>query len=74
MGMMAYLGSYEGLFQAKNVQIGSRNEPIAKFSGWKAWLLWRSAYFTKLGSWRLRLQVPIDWLKAMVVGRDVSRF
>ncbi|EQC30560.1 hypothetical protein SDRG_11619 [Saprolegnia diclina VS20] len=74
LGLMAYLGSYEGLFQAKDVTIGDRTGPIAKFGGWKAWFVWRSAYLTKLGSWRLRMQVPLDWLKAMVVGRDVSRF
>ncbi|OQR89650.1 NADH-ubiquinone oxidoreductase, partial [Thraustotheca clavata] len=73
-GMMAYLGSYEGLFQAKDVTIGDKRRPITKFGGWKAWFVWRSAYLTKLGSWRLRMQVPLDWLKAMVVGRDVSRF
>ncbi|ETV86308.1 hypothetical protein, variant 2 [Aphanomyces astaci] len=74
MGMMAYLGSYEGLFQAKEVTINKQHQPLATFDGWKAWLVWRSAYLTKLGSWRLRLQVPLDWFKAMVVGRDVSRF
>lgn len=71
-GMMAYLGSFEGLFELKN----PRNDKSAwaKLHGWKAWFLWRSAYLTKLGSWRLRLQVPLDWLKALVVGRDISRF
>ncbi|CAK4111107.1 unnamed protein product [Aphanomyces euteiches] len=73
-GLMAYIGSYEGLFQAKDVHIGNKSTPLAKFGGWQAWFVWRSAYLTKLGSWRLRLQVPIDWIKAMVVGRDVSRF
>ncbi|CCI41563.1 unnamed protein product [Albugo candida] len=71
-GMMAYLGSYEGLFELK-----SRKHPdgvLARASGWKAWFIWRSAYLTQLGSWRLRMQVPLDWLKAMIVGRDVSRF
>ncbi|RLO02889.1 hypothetical protein DYB28_013570, partial [Aphanomyces astaci] len=72
MGMMAYLGSYEGLFQAKDVTINKQHQPLATFDGWKAWLVWRSAYLTKLGSWRLRLQVPLDWFKAMVVGRDVG--
>ncbi|KAF1336683.1 Nadh-ubiquinone oxidoreductase, partial [Globisporangium splendens] len=70
-GMLAYLGSYEGLFELKKP-----NEPgdRLQLAGWQAWLLWRSAYLTKLGSWRLRMQVPLDWLKALVVGRDVSRF
>ncbi|CAI5742201.1 unnamed protein product [Hyaloperonospora brassicae] len=68
-GMMAYLGSYEGLFEAH-----PRDDDTITLSGWKAWFLWRSAYMTKLGSWRLRLQVPLDWIKAFVVGRDVSKF
>lgn len=68
-GMMAYLGSYEGLFEAR-----ARDDDKITLSGWKAWFLWRSAYLTKLGSWRLRLQVPLDWLKAMLVGRDISKF
>lgn len=69
-GMMAYVGSYEGLFEAKKPSDGDHMH----LAGWKAWFLWRSAYLTKLGSWRLRMQVPLDWLKALVVGRDVSRF
>ncbi|KAG6965421.1 hypothetical protein JG688_00007209 [Phytophthora aleatoria] len=68
-GMMAYLGSYQGLFEARPHEDGK-----ITLTGWQAWFLWRSAYLTKLGSWRLRLQVPLDWLKAFVVGRDVSRF
>ncbi|KAG7385543.1 Internal alternative NAD(P)H-ubiquinone oxidoreductase A1, mitochondrial [Phytophthora pseudosyringae] len=68
-GMMAYIGSYQGLFEARP---GEDNK--ITLSGWQAWFLWRSAYLTKLGSWRLRMQVPLDWLKAILVGRDVSRF
>lgn len=68
-GLLAYLGSYEGLFDS---QLSTEGQ--GTLSGWKAWFLWRSAYLTKLGSWRLRLQVPIDWFKTIVVGRDVSRF
>ncbi|CAI5706616.1 unnamed protein product [Peronospora effusa] len=68
-GMMAYLGSYEGLFEAR-----PRVDGRITLTGWKAWFLWRSAYLTMLGSWRLRLQVPLDWLKAILVGRDVSKF
>ncbi|DBA01620.1 TPA: hypothetical protein N0F65_011376 [Lagenidium giganteum] len=71
-GMMAYLGSYEALAEFKRPK--DDTSPLARLSGWKAWFIWRSAYLTKLGSWRLRMQVPLDWLKAMVVGRDVSRF
>lgn len=63
-GLMAYIGSYQGLLQTDHTRI----------AGWKSWFAWRSAYLTELGSWRLRMQVPIDWLKTLLVGRDVSRF
>ena len=42
--------------------------------GFHSWVLWRSAYTTRLGSWRLRMQVPIDWMKTYFFGRDTSRF
>ncbi|EDQ91750.1 uncharacterized protein MONBRDRAFT_22868 [Monosiga brevicollis MX1] len=57
-GMLAYLGSYGGV----------------KLSGFKAWLVWRGGYLTKLGTWRSRLQVPFDWAKTMFFGRDPARF
>ena len=44
------------------------------FTGFNSWLLWRSAYLTRLGSWRLRMQVPMDWTKTLLFGRDTSRF
>ena len=64
MGMLAYIGRYEGLSDL----------PHTKLQGFPSWLLWRSAYLTRLGSWRLRMQVPIDWLKTLLYGRDTSRF
>ncbi|MDR3739095.1 MAG: hypothetical protein P4L40_08740 [Terracidiphilus sp.] len=42
--------------------------------GMVSWLVWRSAYLTKLGSWRNRLQVPVDWLRTLLFGRDISNF
>ena len=47
---------------------------LKTYLGITSWILWRSAYATKLGSWRLRMQVPIDWMKAFFFGRDTSRF
>jgi NADH:ubiquinone reductase (non-electrogenic) len=43
-------------------------------AGFAAFLIWRGGYLTKLGSWRNRLQVPFDWLKTLLFGRDVSQF
>ncbi|KAL8619151.1 hypothetical protein ACOMHN_019423 [Nucella lapillus] len=64
MGMLAYIGRYEAL----------TDTPRARLHGFHSWLLWRSAYLTRLGSWRLRMQVPVDWSKTLLFGRDVSRF
>merc|ERR1712226_1699416 len=62
-GMLAYIGGYEGL----------TDMPKVKLSGWVSWFVWRSAYLTRLGSWRLRMQVPLDWTKPFIYGRDTSR-
>lgn len=64
LGMLAYIGDYEGITDL----------PDFKIHGVTSWFLWRSAYLTRLGSWRLRMQVPIDWLKTILFGRDTSRF
>lgn len=64
MGMLAYVGDYQALAEFEKT----------KFHGFMTWLLWRSAYLTMLGSFRLRLQVPYDWLRTFVFGRDTSKF
>ncbi|XP_014664951.1 PREDICTED: internal alternative NAD(P)H-ubiquinone oxidoreductase A1, mitochondrial-like isoform X1 [Priapulus caudatus] len=64
MGMLTYIGGYRAL----------TDTPEAKLKGVMSWVLWRSAYLTRLGSWKLRLQVPMDWIKALFYGRDTSRF
>ncbi|XP_031558797.1 probable NADH dehydrogenase [Actinia tenebrosa] len=64
LGMLAYLGGYQGL----------ADFPTNKLQGFKSWLLWRSVYLTKLGSWRARFQVPFDWTRTFIFGRDVSQF
>uniref|UniRef100_A0A1I8HLR4 Pyr_redox_2 domain-containing protein n=1 Tax=Macrostomum lignano TaxID=282301 RepID=A0A1I8HLR4_9PLAT len=63
-GMLAYIGEFKAL----------TDTPGVKLHGFTSWLLWRSAYLTRLGSWRLRLQVPVDWTKALLFGRDTSMF
>jgi len=77
-GLLAYIGDYEGLAEFPEIDVGDRETgfkiPSAKAGGWKAWVVWRSAYLTKLGSWRLRVQTPLDWTKTWFFGRDISRF
>jgi hypothetical protein len=38
------------------------------------YLAWKLVYFSLLGDWRSRIQVPIDWLKTALLGRDISTF
>ncbi len=41
-------------------------------TGFKSWVAWRSAYLTRLGNFRNRLYVMVDWTTALLFGRDVS--
>lgn len=52
MGIMAYLGSWKGLFQT-----GGGGE----ISGRMAWLIWRGAYSTMSLSWRNKILIPTYW-------------
>ncbi len=63
-GMLAYIGSGHALADLAKI----------KGKGFSAWLLWRSAYVTRLLSLKNRILVLFDWFKAFVFGRDTSRF
>lgn len=65
-GMLAYVGGYSGLSDLRS--------HLFKFKGFFSWFLWRSAYLTRLGTWKLRMQVVFDWFKTLLFGRDGSRF
>ncbi len=64
LGMLAYIGSQRAL----------ADTPGVKGYGFPTWLFWRSAYLTKLVSWKNKTLVLFDWLKTLVFGRDISRF
>ncbi|CAN1282272.1 Internal alternative NAD(P)H-ubiquinone oxidoreductase A1, mitochondrial, partial [Linum perenne] len=42
-------------------------------AGFVSWFIWRSAYLTRVVSWRNRFYVAVNWLTTMVFGRDISR-
>lgn len=63
-GMLAYIGGGKALADL----------PHVKWSGRGAWLFWRSVYLTKLVSPANKVKVLFDWLKALLFGRDLSRF
>ena len=51
LGNMAYIGGNKSLLESEYVNL----------SGWVSWIAWRAAYFTRLGSWVNKIQVPFDW-------------
>jgi NADH:ubiquinone reductase (non-electrogenic) len=63
-GMLAYIGGGQALADL----------PQVKWSGRGAWLFWRSVYITKLVSPANKIKVLFDWIKARLLGRDLSRF
>lgn len=56
MGSMAYLGDWIAVYDRTNVESG----PKAKEAGRLAWLLWRSAYFTRTISIRNKYVTIFD--------------
>lgn len=66
LGMLAYIGENEALAEIPKAGIFSR--------GMLTYLLWRSAYLTRLVSVKNKVLVLFDWVKTSVFGRDLSRF
>jgi len=64
LGNMAYIGANNSLLESQFINM----------SGFISWLTWRAAYFTRLGSWVNKIQVPFDWTKTLIFGRDVTIF
>lgn len=56
-GSLAYVGDWNAVFDRTNAASG----PKGKGTGRVAWLLWRSAYFTKTLSVRNKILVPMYW-------------
>jgi NADH dehydrogenase FAD-containing subunit len=56
-------------------QIG-KDLPLAnsKLSGRAAYFVWSSTYLTKQLSLQNMILIPMYWFKAMIFGRDISRF
>lgn len=63
-GMLAYIGNERALADLATV----------KGKGFSTWLFWRSAYLTRLVSFKNKVLVLFDWFKTLAFGRDISRF
>jgi NADH dehydrogenase FAD-containing subunit len=71
-GSLAFLGSFRAISDFTAVARGPLHGQRVK--GFLAFLVWRSAYLTRLGSWRNRVQVPFDWVRTFLFGRDTTLF
>lgn len=64
LGMLAYIGDNKALADTSQY----------KGTGFKTFILWRSAYLTKLVSFKNKVLVIFDWVKTFLFGRDISSF
>ena len=69
LGSMATIGSYKALVDLRQ----SKEAKGLSLKGFPSWFIWRSAYLTRVLSWRNRLYVAINWLTTFLFGRDISR-
>ncbi|WCJ29164.1 Internal alternative NAD(P)H-ubiquinone oxidoreductase A1 mitochondrial [Euphorbia peplus] len=69
LGSMATIGRYKALVDLRQ----SKEAKGLSLTGFTSWFIWRSAYLTRVVSWRNRLYVAINWLTTFLFGRDISR-
>ncbi|KAI0753299.1 FAD/NAD-P-binding domain-containing protein [Daedaleopsis nitida] len=73
-GSLAYVGDWNAVLDRTQAATGPRAKETQTATGRVAWLLWRSAYFTKTLSVRNKILVPMYWFLNWIFGRDLSRF
>ncbi|KAG0451491.1 hypothetical protein HPP92_026184 [Vanilla planifolia] len=69
LGSMATVGRYKALVDLRQ----SKEAKGLSIAGFVSWFIWRSAYLTRVLSWRNRFYVAINWLTTFIFGRDISR-
>ncbi|XP_057764594.1 internal alternative NAD(P)H-ubiquinone oxidoreductase A1, mitochondrial-like [Salvia miltiorrhiza] len=69
LGSMASVGRYKALVDLRQ----SKNAKGLSLAGFISWFIWRSAYLTRVISWRNRFYVAVNWATTFVFGRDNSR-
>ncbi|GMH42376.1 hypothetical protein BSKO_10295 [Bryopsis sp. KO-2023] len=67
LGSMATVGDASAV-----LELGNPSKLSMK--GFSSWIAWRSAYLTRLGSWRNRFYVAFNWTLSLILGRDLSRW
>ncbi|KAI4305289.1 hypothetical protein L6164_028661 [Bauhinia variegata] len=69
LGSMATLGRFRALVDLRE----DKDAKGISLAGFVSWFIWRSAYLTRVVSWRNRFYVAINWATTFVFGRDISR-
>ncbi|KAK7368960.1 hypothetical protein VNO80_10993 [Phaseolus coccineus] len=69
IGSMASVGGYKALVDLRQ----TKDAKGLSLAGFVSWMIWRSAYLTRVLSWRNRLYVAVNWATTLFVGRDNSR-
>ncbi|CAL9210281.1 unnamed protein product [Musa hybrid cultivar] len=69
LGSMASVGRYKALVDLRQ----SKDAKGISMAGFVSWFIWRSAYLTRVVSWRNRFYVAVNWATTLVFGRDNSR-
>ncbi|KAL0537306.1 hypothetical protein IC582_026283 [Cucumis melo] len=69
LGSMATIGRYKALVDLRQ----SKEAKGISMAGFLSWFVWRSAYLTRVISWRNRLYVAVNWATTFIFGRDISR-
>lgn len=70
-GAMASMGFGGGVTDLKKTSLPS---PKTTITGSASYLVWSSTYLTKQLSIQNMILIPMYWFKALVFGRDISRF
>jgi NADH dehydrogenase FAD-containing subunit len=70
-GAMASMGFGGGVVDLKSTSLPS---PKTTLSGAASYFVWTSTYLTKQLSIQNMILIPMYWFKALVFGRDISRF
>ncbi|XP_057744142.1 internal alternative NAD(P)H-ubiquinone oxidoreductase A1, mitochondrial-like [Arachis stenosperma] len=69
LGSMATIGRYKALVDLRQ----SKEAKGLSLAGFLSFFIWRSAYITRVISWRNRFYVFINWVTTLIFGRDISR-
>jgi NADH:ubiquinone reductase (non-electrogenic) len=66
LGMLAYVGENKALADIPKVRL--------RWHGIFTYFFWRSAYLTRLVSWKNKVLVFLNWIITAIFGRDLTKF